>query len=191
MALPVPQAPEGYRIVQVKKGGPKATFGTGIRITGLKAVQEGLKAMNVQSVPIIDGALMDIGNVLAIGMDAVKPHASFKVGTPTLRGKPHARRVSVPLTHPGARSKEFGKKYWWAGYKRPGISRGSPKGYSMKGGYKIEKEAPKGQRAKPFLGVISGRSVAESIRPYAEKKLVDAYIEQYAASWAAAGGNDS
>lgn len=191
MALPSAGVapPEGYKFVTVKKGGTKATFGTNIRITGLKAAQEGLQAMNVQSVPIIDAALGDIGNVLAIGMDAVKPHASFKVEKPKISGKPHARRVSVGIAHPGARSKEFGKKYWWSGYKRPGAPKGTPKGYSMKGGYKIEKVP--GQPAKPFLGVIEGPSVAQSIRPYAEKKLVDAYIKQYEASWAAAGGNAS
>lgn len=187
MALPM--VPDGYKLVEVRKGGTKATFGTNIQITGLKAAQAGLQAMNVQSVPIIDEALRQIGNVLAIGMDAVKPHASFQVGKPVIRGKPHARRVSVPLAHPGARSVEFGKKYWWTGYKRPGAPKGTPKGYSMKGGYKIEKDP--GQKAKPFLGVIEGPSVAQSIRPYAEKKLVDAYIRQYEVSHAAAGGNAS
>lgn len=187
MALPT--APQGYRIVQVNRGSTRATFGTNIKITGLKAAQDGLRAMNVQSVPIIDGALMDIGNVLAIGMDAVKPYSSFKVGSPKLAGKPHARRVSVGMAHKAVRTTEFGKKYWWKGFTRPGISRGSPKGYSMKGGYKIRKDP--GQPARPFLGVISGASVAESIRPFAEKKLVDAYIDQFEASHAAAGGNNS
>lgn len=189
--MALPQAPAGYRIVTVKASGNKGTFGTNIKITGLKAAQEGLKAMNVQSVPIIDKALQDIGNVLAIGMDAVKPHQSFQIEKPVIRGQPHARRVSVGLKHPAARSIEFGKKYWWAGFTRPGVPRGSPKGYSMKSGYKIEKEPPQGQKAQPFLGVISGPSVAKSVEGYAGEKLVDAYIKQFEASHAAAGGNNS
>lgn len=181
MALPGASAPpEGYRFIETSGRGSKGTFGTNIRITGLKAAQDGLRAMNVQSVPIIDGALTDIGNVLAIGMDAVKPHASFKVGKPKLAGKPHARRVTVPLAHPGARSMEFGRKWYWRGYP----------GRNAKAGYKFQ-PASGGQKARPYLGVIAGASVAQSIRPYAEKKLVDAYIRQFEASHAAAGGDAS
>jgi len=187
--MALPQAPAGFQIVTVKKGGTRSTFGTNIQITGLKAAQDGLRAMHVQSVPIIDDALGDIGNVLAIGMDAVKPHASFQVQKPVIRGQPHARRVSVGMAHKAVRTVEFGKKYWWVGYKRPGISRGSPRGYSMKGGYKIQKSP--GQPARPFLGILSGASVAESIRPWAGQRLVDAYIKQFEASHAAAGGNNS
>lgn len=178
MALPM--VPDGYKLVEVRKGGTKATFGTNIQITGLKAAQAGLQAMNVQSVPIIDEALTDIGNVLAIGMDAVKPHASFKVGKPRILGKPHARRVSVAIAHPGARSAEFGRTWYWRGYT----------GRNMKAGYKFQPGSG-GQKARPYLGVISGASVAQSIRPYAEKRLVDAYIRQFEASHAAAGGNAS
>lgn len=180
MALPGADAPSGYRFIETSARGSRGTFGTNIQITGLKAAQDGLRAMNVQSVPIIDDALTDIGNVLAIGMDAVKPHASFKVGKPKLAGKPHARRVTVPLSHPGARSMEFGRTWYWRGYT----------GRNAKAGYKFQ-PASGGQKARPYLGVIAGASVAQSIRPYAETRLVDAYIRQFEASHAAAGGNAS
>lgn len=181
MALPGASAPPaGYRFIETSSRGSRGTFGTNIKITGLKAAQDGLRAMNVQSVPIIDEALTDIGNVLAIGMDAVKPHASFKVGKPKILGKPHSRRVSVAIAHPGARSAEFGRKWYWRGYT----------GRNMKAGYKFQ-PASGGQKARPYLGVISGASVAQSIRPFAETKLVDAYIRQFEASHAAAGGNNS
>lgn len=187
--MALPQAPAGYRFVPVSTRGAKGTFSTSIKITGLKAAQQGIKDMNLRSVPIIDGALEDIGNVLAIGMDAVKPYQSFKVGKPVLRGQPHARRVSVGMAHKAARPVEFGRKNWWAGYSRPSASFGSSRGYSMKSGYKIARSP--GQPARPYLGVISGASVAKSIEPYAGKKLVDAYIAQFEASHAAAGGDNS
>jgi len=177
--MALPQAPEGYRFVQVSGRAAKGTFSTNVRITGLKAAQEGLRALGVTDVPFVRSALTDIGNVLAVGMNAVKPHASFKVGNVRVLGKVPALRVSVAMAHPGARSMEFGRKNYWRGYK----------GRAVKSGYKFA--ASPGQTARPFLGVISGRSVAQGVQPYAEKRLVDAYIKEWETAHAAAGGNNS
>lgn len=166
MALPAattPSAPDGFRFVTVSAKGSSGTVGMKIRVEGLKAVQNGLRELGVTDTPYLRKALENIGNVLAIAMEAVKPYSSYKVGRPRVLGKAPALRVSVGIEHPGARSMEFGRIYYYRGYT----------GRAMRAtGYKIASEP--GQKARPFLGIISGPSVVETIRPYAEPLIIAA-----------------
>lgn len=158
--------PAGYELREVR-GRSKGTVSANVRITGLKEVQAALREMGGDA-PYLRKALEEIGEDLAEEMQAVAPFPSFKVERPKVLGKSPALRVSVGIGHPGARSREFGRKYYYRGFQ----------GRAMKAtGYKF-KSSP-GQEARPYLGVVSGPSVAEKIRPTAEERLVDAYEREW------------
>lgn len=182
MALPMAQSPGLPRtetIITVKDRAKTANVtGMRVRIEGLRALQDGLKAMQVTDAPFLRAALMEIGTYLMIGMTVAAPFPSFKVGTPAITGSGAALRVRVPLVHPGSRSYEFGRKWYFRGYRRGG---------SMKAGVKFQ--AQPGQVARPFLGIITGRSVAQSIRPVAEPLLLKAFQDEWKRASAAQGGD--
>jgi len=197
MALPTARAPR-ITMVQGANGaitshsgsGRGGTVGMKIQIEGLKAVQNGLRALGATDVPFVREGLEDIGEKLVPVLGAAMPYQSFKVGRPKVLGKAPALRLSVPVNHPAARTTEFGRRLYWYGFKKPGRigKRGSPKGYSMRGGIKRD-VSPRGQMARPYLGIVKGDSVVERIRPYAMARLVKAYTDEWNAA-SAAVGND-
>lgn len=170
--------PDGYSVVTVKRGGSRATVtGMRVRIEGLKAVQAGLKALQVDDAPFVRGALMEIGGLLAGVMRTAVPHESFKVGEPNVLGGANNLRVQVPVAHPGARSYEFGRKWYYRGYR----------GRAVRSGTKFV--ATPGQIARPYLHIVKGPSVAERIRPQAEGLLLKAYQEEWAKASAPQSGD--
>lgn len=170
MALPgasTAGVPDGYYIWTDRKArGGRSSFGVTVRIEGLQTVQRALKEMGGDA-PFLRAALERIGEKLAGAVRAVVPYPSYKVGAPKVKGKSPALRVVVPVDHPGARSMEFGRSYYYRGYS----------GRAMKSGYKF-KSSP-GQMARPYLGIVKGNSVAESVRGYAEGEMLKAYEQEW------------
>jgi hypothetical protein len=63
-------------------------------------------------------------------------------------------RFAGKVTHPGARSMEFGRIYW----KRDGVKR----------------KHPPGQKARPYLGVKTGGAAIGAVRNHVEDELYGA-----------------
>ena len=70
----------------------------------------------------------------------------------------YARGV-VAVNHPGARSMEFGRKYYWVGYT----------GRQPRTGRKVLHHP--GQVARPFVGVIKGDQALGSAGPYVARQI--------------------
>jgi hypothetical protein len=84
------------------------------------------------------------------------------------------------VTHPGARSMEFGRVWYAQGFKRPAGAK------HIVGGSKTA-HSP-GQRARPFLGVMDSGGATADVAPLARARLEAAAV----AMWAriAEGAND-
>lgn len=89
-------------------------------------------------------------------------------------------RAVGQVTHPGAKSMEFGRVFYYRGFQgnnRPGSPR-----TSMKSGTKFR--AARGQRAKPFIGIVNGDQAMAAARP----RVVPVILAGIAKQWDDIGG---
>jgi hypothetical protein len=85
-------------------------------------------------------------------------------------------KASGRVKHPGARSMEFGRGFYWTGYRV--VGRGTRRRFE--GGRRVRRT---GQRARPFLGVMSDpgnpQHATGDVTPYARERLARAASEMW------------
>lgn len=143
---------------------------SGIRIEldedSLTRLRRAFRVLGEEQAPFLRDALDEAGRELAAVAASMAPGSiGSRVEYRGIRGKGVAIRAVGVVRHPGARSMEFGRHWYWTGYK----------GRNMKSGRKVRR---KGQAARPFLGVISGGAMAV-VAPKARQRLLDAIEREW------------
>lgn len=132
----------------------------------LKRLNGALKALAADDAPYLKGAMEDIGRRLVseargYAVGGIAGSLQFKGLS---KSKLNVKALGL-AAHPGAKSQEFGRSYYYRGFKRGG------KG-SQKSGTKF-KSSP-GQAAKPFVGVKTGGQAMAATRGFARTRLAEA-----------------
>ena len=127
-----------------------------------------LKALGETDAPFIRAALDDIGPRFA---GAIKSRAkggiAAGVQTKGVKGSGGALRFAGVVKHPGSRSMEFGRQYYYRGYK----------GRAVKSGQRFKVAG--GQRPQPYVGVINGDHAIGAVKGYARERLTEAINQEW------------
>lgn len=157
----------------------KATASWNVRVDGVAQVNRVCKLFGETDAPFLREALDECGAMLARETVSRAPgglaRATRYIG---IRGRGMALRAIVQVKHPGSRSMEFGRKWYYAGAvgagnNSPGLKRG--KG-SMKRGKRV---ARRGQKARPYAGITTGGGAMGAIADEVREKLATAYAMEF------------
>lgn len=149
-----------------------------VQVEGLARAKRAFRAFGDGDATYVREALDRSGEILANATAARAPGGIAKatryIG---VRGKGLALRAVVNVRHPGARSMEFGRIWYWAspGAGNNAIGFRRAKG-SMKAGRKV-RSSP-GQAARPYVGIISGGAIA-AVAPEVQQILQEAYEREF------------
>jgi hypothetical protein len=128
----------------------------------LRRLRRQLRALGVDSPEVREAFEQAVDTVL---LPALRAAAPGSMGSRIKRGKVSRAqlgtnpRVMIRINHPGAASYEFGRKFWWRGWRGRARGKGSQKAL---GGYTFR--ATPGQPARPWIG-IKGGGVLAAARP--------------------------
>lgn len=147
----------GYKI---ERGG--STWG--IDLQGARALNRALKALAETDAPFLRQALEESGELLRNAAARRWPGRSGgRVRFAGVRGgKGHTLRAVVAMDHPGARSMEFGRFNYYRGFR----------GRAVKAtGQKFAVGTGRGQRPRPFLGIVDGDAAIAEVQDEVGAKL--------------------
>lgn len=126
----------------------------------LKRLTKALKVLGEADAPYLREAVSESGQRFAT---AVRSHAPGSMGGQVVErgvsGSGTGLRYKGVVTHPGARSREFGRGWYYRAYT----------GRKMKSGTKFKSA---GQQAVPFLGVMKGDAATGEVRPYVVERML-------------------
>lgn len=151
-------------------GGPAGTSGIRIEIDekSMGRLTKALRILGETGAPFLRAAMQDVGERFA---DEIRHRSPGGIGGHVqmkgVLGKGGALRASGVVKHPGARSMEFGRKWYWTGYR----------GRAQRTGRKTP-HTP-GQAARPYLGVIKGDAATAAITPYAREHILEAIDREW------------
>lgn len=124
----------------------------------LRNLRAALRAVGTDSPEIREAFEEAVDSVLIPALRSAAPGSMgrrVKRGVVSKAALGTSPRVNIKVRHPGAASYEFGRKYWYRGWK--GRARG--KG-SIKGSGASTFRSRRGQRARPWVGVQGGGALA-------------------------------
>lgn len=134
----------------------------GVQVEGAGALKRALSVLGETEAPFLRVALEDSGQLLE---DAATRRARGGIGRGVMftgvKGKGSGLRATVRVKHPGARSMEFGRFNYYQGYT----------GRSVKSGRKFQVPAGRGQKPRPFLGIVKGDAAIAEVKGPIEEKL--------------------
>lgn len=129
-----------------------------------------LRALGDKGAPFLRAAMEDVGRLAAGAVKSRAPGAiGGKVDFARTTGTGASTSAKVVVSHPGARSMEFGRKFYPVGYTR--------RGGKNVGGAKTG-HLP-GQKAKPFIGILAGGHAVGAIEDEAREKIIDAINQEW------------
>lgn len=140
----------GYKVV---RGG--STWG--IELNGARQLNRALKALGETDAPFLREALEESGELLRKAAARRWPGSSGgRVRFAGVRGgKGHTLRAVVAMDHPGARSMEFGRFNYYRGFR----------GRAVKAtGQRFAVPAGRGQKPRPFLGIVHGDAAIAEVK---------------------------
>lgn len=143
----------------------------GVQTEGVADVQRALRVLAETDAPFVRAALTRSGFMLrAAAARYAKGSIASKIEFTGIKGKGGALRAIVQTNHPGARSHEFGRIWFYEGYTGRAVK---------KTGRRVRRDAPRGQRPEPFLGIIKGdRAIADVKEPVTEL-LTQAFVDEF------------
>lgn len=123
------------------------------------------RALGDKEMPFLRAAMNDGLDDVARGIGARAP-ASFAVSKKGITVQAGGITGKGTVSHPGAPSREFGRTFYWAGYK----------GHNMKSGQKVKRA---GQRAQPFIGIRDGGYALGAALPRLRAGILDAIPKEW------------
>ena len=141
----------------------------GLEVKGAKALQRAFKLLGETDAPFLKKALEESGELLEGATRSRAPGSmAQKVAFTRVSGKGATLRATVVVRHAGAKSMEFGRLYYYRDFQ----------GRAMKAtGQRFR--SGKGQKAKPFVGVISGGQAMAAVEPQVRAKIQAAYEKEW------------
>lgn len=138
---------------------------TGIVVTGIKPLAAALRVLGETEAPHLVEALTEGGQMLH---RAARSRARGGIGAQMeavgVRGKGGAIRYVIRSRHPGARSMEFGRIWFYRGYTGRNVKSGTR--------FKVGALGSAGQHPRPYLGVVRGdAAIGETSEPIARLLL--------------------
>ncbi len=126
-----------------------------------------LRILGEKDAPFLREALDDVGQRFAGEVRARAPGGiAAKAKYRGVKGSATGLAAKGVDDHPGARSMEFGRVWYYAGYK----------GRNVKSGRKVRRT---GQKARPFMGIIAGDKAYGAVQPYARERLLEAVNREW------------
>lgn len=174
---PVEQLPAldpGLAYREVRTGGRNST-GIQVEVEGIAELKAIFRELGQTDAPFLKKGLEKIANGLlfpAVRAAASSAAASFgaTVKNEGVKGKGLGLRAVVSVGHPGARSMEFGRVWYYRGY------RGRRQKAS---GIRFRVGEGRGQKARPYLGILKGPGIADTIGDAANAILEQAVEAEY------------
>lgn len=127
-----------------------------------------LKALGETDAPFLRAALDDVG---ARYLNEIRARAkgSLKGGARArgVTGQANTLKFSGFVGHPAAKALEFGRQYYYRGYK----------GRAQKTGQRF-KSSP-GMRAQPYVGIKNKDQATGATSPYARERLTEAIAQEW------------
>jgi len=135
-----------------------------IEVHGVKSLTRVLKALAEDDAPFLRKALEEAGALLEREIESRAPGSM--PATVTFRGVTGSAprlRASIRVKHPGAKSMEFGRSWYYRDFM----------GRAQKATGQRFRASP-GQRPKPFIGIIKGDAAVGAVRPRLEQIINEA-----------------
>lgn len=133
-------------------------------VEGQREIQRALRALSEGDAPFLRKGLTDSAILLRnAARSRTHPSIAGTLDFIGIKGKAANLRAVVRVGHPGGRSREFGRVWYWTGYR----------GRAVKTGRK-EKSSRGGQKAQPYMGIIKGDGAIGEVAPRVREILSDA-----------------
>ena len=141
-----------------------------IETSGVADVTRAMRILAETDAPFVRAALGKSGELLRnAAIKHTHPSIASKLEFVGVQGKAGSLRAVVRTKHAGARSREFGRKWYYRGYN----------GRAMKSGQRFKVAEGRGQKAQPFLGVIKGDKAVADVKPEVERLLTQAFEDEF------------
>lgn len=143
----------------------------------LRQLTGALKALGESNAPYLREALDDAGQRFTSEVRRrARGGIAAKVRGKGVTGKGTALRFRGVVAHPGARSEEFGRVWYWRGYRGRAMSAT---------GRRFRVGAGKGQKARPYLGVMKGDAAIGATVLFARQRILRGVDDE----WSRIGGD--
>lgn len=135
-----------------------------IAVEGDKQIKRALKALGETEAPFLKGALDKGGRMLGQAAEGRVHHSiAASMQYAGVKGVGGALRAVGTFKHPGARSMEFGRTYYYRGFT----------GRRQKAtGHKVKVSG--GQKARPFVGIKRGDAAIGQVREPVQRLIREA-----------------
>lgn len=145
------------------------TATVGIEVTGAKAITRALKVLGETDAPFLKDALEESGHLLERATESRAPGGmAQKVAFVGVKGRGATLKATVVVRHAGGKSMEFGRLYFYRGYR----------GRAMKAtGQRFR--SSKGQKAKPFVGITRQDQAIGAVAPEVRQKIETAFEREW------------
>lgn len=166
-----------------------------VELEGISSLQKALRALAEPDAPFLRKALEESGELLRGAAASRAPGGiGQKVSFGGIRGTVGGGlRAIVVIDHPGGRSMEFGRVWYYRGFKGHNQKSGhrfragdasfdlvkGRKGALVRKYRKGVGETGAGQKPRPYLGVKDGGHALAAVRDQVEQKLTDAVRKEW------------
>ncbi len=162
----------------------------GVEIQGATQLKRALKVLGEKDAPFLREALTEAGHILQHETSSRAPGGiARKVGFTGVKGVGGALRAVVKIDHPGGRSMEFGRiwyyrqsTYYRQHGEKSGIGNNRPGSKRVKGGIKAKAQKSVdggGQQNRPYLGIVDGGAAIAASKSRVVELLNDAFEREW------------
>ena len=157
----------------------------GVEITGATQLKRAFKVLGEKDAPFLREALIEAGHILEREAESRAPGGIARgVSFAGVKGVGGTLRAVVSIKHPGARSMEFGRIWYYrqAGNGVSGMGNNRPGSKRGKGSVKakaVKVRVSPGQKARPYLGVKDGNAAIAASKSRVVALLNDAFEREW------------
>lgn len=139
-----------------------------LRVDGAKDLNRALKALGADDAPYLRKALEDSSELLGRAA-ARRTHTSIaqSIEIKAVRGRANRLKGVITFKHPGARSREFGRKFYYRDFVQRRMREG------------VRFRSSPGQAAQPFLGIVSGGGAIGATKHQIEANITKAIAREW------------
>lgn len=140
----------------------------GFKVEGLNGLRRAARALGEEEMPYLRGALLESASLVAQSARGfAKGGIASAVAAPRM-GASRSPAAKFDVRHPGSRSMEFGRVWYWRGFKR---GRGR-----IIGGRKVRST---GQKPRPYIGIVNGDAAVGSTSERVKQLIADAVSREW------------